>query len=98
MKNTEKSSLKVPALGTPVRCDWLDSVDSPGWQYVRPEERMNFSLRPAMITRGVLVAEDANSVAIATTVAPRGPSDSKEGYLDVLAIPKGCIVGLRVIL
>ena len=89
--------LKLPALKTPVRVEWLDSVDSPGWQYAVSAKDIDFGLRPAMITRGVLVAVDEMSIAVATTIAPKGETDAKEGYLDVLTIPKGCILSVRVI-
>ena len=94
MKNPD---LKVPPVGSAVRVDWLDSVDQPGWHYIGIGEKIEYGLRPAMQTRGVLVAVDADSLAVAQTIAPRGPSDLKEGHLDVLAIPKGCVVSLRVI-
>jgi len=89
--------LKIPAIGSPVLVSWNDSVDSPGWQYVMPGEKLDVSLRPAMQTRGVLIAVDVDSLAVASTIAPRGPNDLKEGYLGVLTIPRGCLVGVKVI-
>lgn len=50
-----------------------------------------------MQTRGVLIAVDHSSLAIAPTIAPRGPDDLKAGYMDVLTIPLGAIVSIRVI-
>jgi len=87
----------MPSLGSPVRVDWFDSVDMPGWHYFSPAEKLDFGLRPAMQTRGVLIAEDELSISIATTISPRGPTDLKEGYMDVLAIPRGCILSVKVI-
>lgn len=92
-----KTPFKIPALYTPIRVDWLDSVESPGWQYRLPDEKLDLGLRMPMITRGVLIAVDAVSIAVSTTFAPRGPNDLKEGHLSVLTIPKGCIVAIRVI-
>lgn len=92
-----KIPLKVPPLGTPIRCDWNDSVDAPGWQYIFAGESLKAPLRPPMQTRGVLVAHDDSSLAIAPTIAPRGPDDLKTGYLDVLTIPLGAIVSIRMI-
>lgn len=89
--------MKLPELKTPVRVDWLDSVDTPGWQYARDAKDIDFGLRPPMQTRGVLIQTDPVSIAIATTIAPAGANDAKEGYLDVLTIPRGCILKVQVI-
>lgn len=89
--------MDIPKLKTPVRVSWFDSVDQPGWQYAQLGETLDAGLRPAMVTRGVLVYEDELSLAVAPTIAPRGENDAKEGYLDVLTIPKGCIQEIEVI-
>jgi hypothetical protein len=89
--------IKIPPLGTPVRVDWFDSVDAPGWHYFAPNEKPNFGLRLPMTTRGILVAEDSLSISIAPTIAPQGPEDTQVGYMDVLAIPKGCVIVVKVI-
>ncbi len=89
--------MKIPALNTPVRIDWLDSVSQPGWHYFRADEKPDFGLRLPMQTRGVLVNMDSTCLSVATTIAPRGPSDSKDGHMDVLSIPRGCILSIRVI-
>lgn len=77
--------------------DWLDSVSQPGWHYFGPDEDLNFELRDAMQTRGVLVAVDSLSLTVATTIAPRGLNSTRDGYLDVLTIPRGCVVAIKVI-
>lgn len=89
--------MKIPPIGSPVKVDWFDSVDQTGWHYYHPEEPRNFGLRLPMITRGVLVAQDGVSLSVASTVAPAGAGVIKEGYMDVLSIPRGCVVSVKVI-
>lgn len=94
MKNT---ALKIPAIGTAIRVDWLDSTAEEGWHYVHEGEPIDAGLRLPMITRGPLVRADATSITLAFTEAPASPEDLTVGYMSYLTIPKGCVVKIQVI-
>lgn len=92
-----KASVKIPPVNTAVKVEWYDAVGQPGWHYALPGETPDFSLRAPMITRGVLAAVTASYIAIAPTIAPIGPTDLKKGWMDVLTIPRGCVLSIKEI-
>jgi hypothetical protein len=91
-----KSSVKLPALNTAVRVEWLDTTSLKGWHWLHEGEGVDSSPR-LQISYGVLVGVGPEALTLAHTISPMGPLDSTLGLMDLLILPRGCVTKVQVI-
>jgi len=78
--------LRTIQIGTPVRIDWVDAWNSPGWKDKGQEKH----LVGACITRGVVIENEETYICLAMT-------DNVFSTHNRFSIPFGCITGWREI-
>jgi hypothetical protein len=86
--------VNLPKIGSAVLVNWLDTTTYSGWQYVTQGVAYDFSPRK-MRTLGWLTGANPVAILVTPTLAPADTEDGKDGHLDPLVIPRGCIVSLR---
>lgn len=92
---TQTATMKTTLTRTPtklgqlVRVDWRDSVSGNGWEYVKRGSNV-LAPCPLIHTVGWIVGWKAGIVTIASTKGAMS-DDDREGHLQPLSIPRGCI-------
>lgn len=74
--------------------DWIDTTTYGGWQHHTPEVPVEFSPR-RMRTLGFLMGSNPVGIYVVPTLSPPDAETSREGHLDALVLPRGCITNLR---
>ena len=86
--------MKIPPIGTCVHVGWLDSTTSAGWNHVGAGKPTPAEPR-RMNTYGILSGRSGVAITVTPTKAVSDALDSREGHLDPLTIPLGCILSIR---
>jgi hypothetical protein len=89
--------LKIPVIGTPVVVDWIDTTTYSGWQHHKAGAPVEFAPRK-MSTLGFLMGSNPVGFYVVPTLSSPDAEDPREGHLDAIVLPRGCVVGIRKVL
>lgn len=91
-----KTALKLPPFGTPVIISWIDTTTYSGWQRHRTDKEVQFSPRK-MQTLGFLMGANPVGIYVVPTLSSPDAEDPREGHLDAIVLPRGCITNIAVV-
>lgn len=77
-----------------VAVDWIDTTTYSGWRQHTPGVAVAFAPRK-MRTLGFLMGSNPVGIYIVPTLSSPDAEDSREGHLDAVVLPHGCVTSIH---